>query len=142
MWRGILALCVLGFGCSGSSDGEGDDTFTCDPRREGTYLVDLTTVDGSCGDQNSFVDRLDNDAPIPAGCQKLEADTWSADGCKLERSMRCPLDGLAPGATIESTAVTTQKREDLITGLMTMLIYDADGALVCSGTYNLSATRQ
>lgn len=140
MKRGILFACALVFACGGEGD-DGDESFTCDPRREGTYRLSFTTVDGNCGDQAGGVDRLDNAAPLPAGCSLVEGDVWSSDGCKLERSLECAADAIGPGFTTDTVAVTTQKSASLITGILTMNVYDAGGQLACTGTYNLRAER-
>lgn len=149
---GVALLCACG-----SDDGETKDPgrdwtppleppmekpVECDRRRAGTYLVSFTTIDGSCGDQDSYIGRLDNDQPLPDGCKLTAADVWSDNDCKLERSIVCETDAFSVSGTIETRAVTTQQSADQITGLTTMLVFAGDGRLLCSGTYRLTAERQ
>jgi hypothetical protein len=146
MTRGILALGLVALGCSAGSDG-GDDgperteEFTCDPRRQGTYRMSFLWVDGNCGEQAGFVGRIDNDVPVNPDCVFLAPDVWSADGCKLERSLQCPADGIGPGYETMTTAVTTQKSPASITGVMTLNVIAPDGVLECTGTYNIWADK-
>jgi hypothetical protein len=139
MLRGILFLGLFGLACSAGDNG--GDSFECDPRRLGTYRTTYTTLDGTCGDQAGGVGRLDNDAPLPEGCELTAPDIWSADGCKLDRALRCNADAIAPGAVTEFVAVSTQANASLITGTMTMDVFDSGGQLVCTGTYSLRAEK-
>jgi hypothetical protein len=118
----------------------------CDPatERSGTYRATFTTVDGTCGDQVSALIRLDPNAAPPSTCMRTFDDVWSDDMCRLERSLLCDAPGVCNGCSQETVGITTQVTEtgSVLSGLMTISLYDSDGTLLCVGTYQMRAERQ
>ena len=143
--RKIIMLCFLAVGCGGSEQEDGGP-ITCDPaNRQGSYLMSFETLSGNCGEQASALVRLDADVdPFAGGCEPLASDRWSDGNCTLERRARCPFEEFAPGATIESTMISTQQDAagEVITGTLTMTLKNATGQIVCFGTYGVDAVRQ
>ena len=144
--HGSLALLCSCLACGSSTDEGQSQPSSCDPAsREGSYLATFETLSGDCGDQASALLRLDADAdPADSGCSRLSEDRWSDGNCTLERSLVCPYDSFAPGATISSVGITTQRDSsgETITGTMTITVKDADGITLCLGTYRMTAARQ
>jgi hypothetical protein len=136
----ILALMVMA--CSGEDESE---PVTCERTdRTGTYWMEFETLSGNCGPQNASLVRLDADMGASSGCVMSAEPRWSDADCTLESGGTCPFDALEPGATVQSTLVTTQQDSagDVITGTATMTIIGADGVGLCNGSYRVTATRQ
>jgi hypothetical protein len=135
----ILGLLVSG--CGGSDDEPVECSRT---DRSGTYLVQMTETSGNCGPIPDQLGRLDDAEALPAVCAHDAADRWSDGDCKFERAYSCLEDGVGPGYTSSSVAVTEQQDSDggSFTGLVTITVFDAAGAVACKSTYELTATRQ
>lgn len=131
-------------GCGGT-DGD-DGAAACDPAdRSGTYLMRYSErADGTCGDAPDTLVRLDPDGELGGGCSLDAPDEWSADQCRLTRSVTC-CDG---GYCTSVTGFTTQQDDSgaTISGVMTFQIQEigASGAVLdgCLSTYDVTATRQ
>lgn len=134
----ILGLALIG--CSGDDEPGAVDCSKAD--RNGTYLFEYAERDGTCGAVPDSLGRLDASADIPANCIRTAADVWSADECKLERSAECTV--AEDGLVIHATAVTSQTDDsgEVLSGLYSVTARDLAGNFVCSGTYDLTATRQ
>jgi hypothetical protein len=137
----VLGAGVLGGGCSGS-DADSASVICEQSDRSGTYFMSFQEVSGTCGPQDSAVGRLSTE--VPGECELLSPDIWSNNECTFERHIRCPFNEFAAGATLETTAISTQQdsRGEVITGTMTMILRDASGQSVCHGTYRVRAERQ
>lgn len=136
MQRLILGLVVVLTACSGS------DEEPCDlSHRDGTYLAQYNNRSGDCGALPDVVVRLDADAGPADGCSLDLPDDISADRCTLTRSFTCIVK--QPDGTIQGVMVTHERDGGAsFDGLYTLTIRDGSGAYVCSGTYDVIATRQ
>jgi hypothetical protein len=150
MTRGILLLCALALGCGASSDENGSELpSSCNPEseRRGSYLMSTTEISGSCGPQATALVQL-GPATAPGGsdspCTPLGEPILTENDCKLETRTLCAFDDYEPGATIETTMVSTQQTQSgsLITGIMTMTLRDGFDGWVCTSTYSMRAERQ
>lgn len=111
--------------------------------RNGTYLLEAETVSGSCGAQDSTLVNLSSgEEPAGGGCT-IHNEGWSDDECSLTRDFTCsfPADDLV----VRYLAVTNQDDDEgaLLDGTMSITArYISTGALICSGTYSVTMTRQ
>jgi hypothetical protein len=140
----LIAAAMASVACSGSDDGEASAGGCSNSDRDGTYLLEYSERDGGmCGELPDAVGRLDADAPIEGVCERTAEDEWSSDQCKLTRSLRCTSE--TDGLIIEGVAVSEQEDSagDVLTGLYTITARDlATGEVLCTSTYNVTATRQ
>lgn len=137
----IVCVCALA-GCGGD---DGEAALECSRSdRGGTYLLEYSERSGDCGPLPDALSRLDDAEAVGEGCRLDAPDRWSADSCRLERAYTCEEPGVGPGVTSSSVAVTEQRdgSGDRLTGLLTIRLRDADGRVLCSGTYDVTATRQ
>lgn len=139
--RAYLLTALFLVGCGP----EDDKTFTCEQSdRVGTYIFHYEErPNGTCGPHPDEVARLDNSA-LPPECQYDAPDTWSADQCRLDRSITC-----CSGNTCTSLVGFTEQRDEngaRITGIASIQIqqFDPSGNVAdgCTSTYDLAATRQ
>lgn len=141
--RYLIGLVILATACGGSDGGDPAEAVTCEKTdRSGTYWAEFETLSGTCPDQSAGLIRLDADAG--AACVLASPETWSDAECTLETEFSCPFDELEPGATVRTVAITTQQDSagDEIVGTMTMTVLGSDGAIVCSGSFRMTAARQ
>lgn len=134
-WGIILGL--TGIACGGSEDGTpgGCNIFE---DRNGTYLLRFSERSGNCGAIPDQLARLESDAPLQEGCILTADDTISDDGCTLERSYSCLIDGTES----DWVAVTTQEDSSAETITGTITVSFDDGLQSCTSTYSVLATRQ
>jgi hypothetical protein len=104
--------------------------------RVGAYLTSFDLVSGNCGPIRSQLIRLTGDDGVD-GCV-VESETWSENDCKLEREVTCTSEGSS-----RLVAVTRQTTEDgsRIEGVYSIWVSLSDGSY-CSGTYNMTSSRQ
>jgi len=135
----IVCVCALA-GCGGD---DGEAALECSRGdRWGTYLLEYSERSGDCGPLPDALSRLDDEDAMGDGCELDAPDRWSADSCRLERAYTCEDPGI--GVTGTFVAVTEQRDGSgaRLTGLLTVRLRDADGRVLCSGTYDVTATRQ
>lgn len=138
----VLAMMLVACGSSGEDESE----FTCERSdRSGTYLLSYSErPNGTCGDIPDQVSRLDPDADLGFGCSLDAPDSWSADECRLDRSVTC-CDG---GYCTSVVGYTEQQDAEggRISGVMTFQVQEigASGAVLdgCTSTYDVAAERQ
>lgn len=145
MLRFLVVAPLMLLGCSSpADDAEPEGPTSCDwvEDRMGTYLSRSTETDGNCGPIPDALGRIDNSGPLPEGCVLDAEDRVTENGCKLERSFSCTQE--ADGLVFSYVAVTTQQDEAgaHITGKLTMIARDLDGATLCVSTYTMRADRQ
>lgn len=139
MQKMTLAMMVLLLGgCSG-----GDDEPACNVmHREGTYLMHATAKAGAtCATPPDHITRFSaSDAEMAGeGCMYDEPNSWSADECSLTESTTCELsDG-----TLSLVGISHERDGgNKVTGTVSIQVHDVTGELVCSGTYDVTWTRQ
>jgi hypothetical protein len=137
------ALFLLLLASCGSED---DEPFTCSQSdRAGTYLMHLDErPNGTCGPASDELVRLDGSGGIGDTCAFDAPDTWSADQCRLDRSITC-CDG---GFCTTVVGFTEQQDEtgSEISGVLTLRIQEIglSGTVIdgCASTYDVTAARQ
>lgn len=140
----IATAWILAVGLTACSGGDDGGPITCAVAdRAGTYLITSTELDGTCGPLTSQLARLDAD-PAALGCERTVADVWSDEWCTLERSIACSEPGLGVGWYSVSTGISTQQDDSgaLVTGTITIQVFDPYDAPVCASTYRMRAERQ
>lgn len=135
-----VALFLLAAGCGATNDEDGP--VSCDPAdRTGAYVIHYTErPNGSCGPMPDEVARIDGGGGIADGCTLDAPDTWSADQCRLDRSVTC----CEPPVCLSVVASTEQVDASgaTISGVTTVTILNDLSQDGCISTYDLTATRQ
>jgi hypothetical protein len=138
-WIGV-AIVGAAVGCSSASNGPPAPT-NCSPSQQtGTYLEHWMTVSGNCGDIPDGLVMFINGMPAIAqttgalqSCTGSDA-LVSNGGCKIEQTVSCASGPLA-GATV--TRIVQQQTADGSKFTVEMTVSGP-----CSGTYNMTETRQ
>jgi hypothetical protein len=129
----IIAAAVVAQGCGGPECSKSD--------RTGTYLIHQDEMSGgTCG---PIPDKLERIGGEPAAGCVITFEQWSADECKLERSIVCTSS--KDNIKLESTAITNQQDDDgsLLSGTASMTLRTlSTDAFLCSSTYKMTASRQ
>lgn len=138
--RRLIVLAALVLGC-----GSKDETFFCNQKVVGTFLVHYTEhASGTCGPISDQLSQegVDTMTAMDAATGKMCADikrTFSADYCKRTIQSACSI----PGYVSDRLVVITQHSADDFSGLLTQTITDvSDGSQVCNSTYDVELTRQ
>lgn len=129
--------------CSSSSTPSADAPTSCDSatQRIGNYLAHYDVVSGDCGaipDSLVALTTPSSDGGASGGCT-VNAEQETNGGCKINRDDTCPYPS---GGTVRVVATSTQETQDgsLITGVETLYITATAGT--CTGTYDVTLTRQ
>jgi hypothetical protein len=130
-----VLICVLTAACR-------DDAECSATNRTGTYLFQAREVSGDCGYVSDTVGILTNGSPaLEDGCT-VDFERWSDDSCKLERAVTC----ISQNSNRRQTASGVTNEEDdgaKLTGTMTVIVSALDTqSVICSSTYDTTATRQ
>jgi hypothetical protein len=144
MRMNLAFIVTLGLGGCGSEDKPAEPSPCSASDRTGTYIFQyVERAGGNCGPVDDEFLTL-NGGGVPPGCRLDEPDVWSEDGCTLERSYTCPSNGLGQGWTTRGNGITTQESSSgaIITGFVSITIYDDAKLPVCTSSYDLTATRQ
>lgn len=133
---GILGLWLVA--CGGSEDSGGDGT--CD-QRSGTYIARYTERSGNCGPVPEQVDTITVQpvAPEPPCSGTI---SYSADNCQVTFEATCPETGL--GLDWSSTTdgkVTWNASASKGSGIVQIVLTNANGGIECQSTYNLVSER-
>lgn len=124
-----FAVCIASIGCGGPAD--------CKPR-SGSYRVEYTAQGGNCGAQADQITAVDDTTPpAQVGCGGTR--TKSADNCEVTANqLACP----ATGARAQITGTLHWNSDSSQgTGALGLIVFDASGAQVCQGTYEVVYTR-
>ena len=136
----VLALCAFGFAaCSSSSTTSNSGPCA---QRKGAYVTDLKVRTGNCSTIAESVNVVDKQpTEVVAPC--TGAIEYSADNCHVTLDQTCPDDADAPGAVSHSVATATWSADgSSSTGIFSLTLTSASGAVLCQGTYDYSAHRQ
>jgi hypothetical protein len=144
MQKLTIAVALVLIGCGGENNSGPPAPTACQRTdRSGTYRQYYTTQGGNCGELDS--ELVSYDAPTPGASTgagpacTIEAERWSENDCKLERTVACT----SPDFVTTGTGVSRQQTEDgsMIGGTFTVSVRLRDGS-TCRGTYGLTAYRQ
>lgn len=126
---------LLALGCAAKS-AEDEPPLECDPdARRGTYLVQYTELDGTCGpipdaiivteSRQDEIDRLAED-----GCE-MTTNRESEGGCRLDTVIEC-----SDGSELAGYTIAQDGNADVIRGRVTLT------GLGCRSTYDVTWTRE
>jgi len=110
--------------------------------RNGTYHVQLQGISSTCKQVAEYDEQLkDGIAPLEADCSFDKPDTWSKDGCSLQRMYTCKTDA---GGTKRTILVSSQNSEDgsILAGILSIRTLDKSGSENCQGTFRFIASRK
>ncbi len=137
--RGVLvAMGVLVSACASKATPSGP----CQVRT-GTYTVDLTQRDGTCGRISEQVVTFDSDGNAPTPAIMCTAKTSvSNDKCTVTLTQTCPEAAACKGCTSRFTgSVTWDPSGNSGSGLFDVTAYDASMAITCHSTYDVNYTK-
>lgn len=108
--------------------------------RSGMYMLTIEEVSGTCGPIEGGLTVVGGSANDNTG---YDYSSWSEDECDFNSSFTIDF----PGDNITANYISTTSQEDsegdFLTGTLTLEVRQlSTGAFLCSGTYNLEATRQ
>jgi hypothetical protein len=124
----ILALPACG---SGSSRG------IC-AQRSGTYRSKDTERSGTCGDIPEQIVTIDSEPLVPpAPCTGGEI-RYSDDNCDVTLvNVVCPEPGIGPGVTSTTNGKVTWSSDGSSgSGVLTIVVRDGTGGILCQSSYN------
>jgi hypothetical protein len=134
---------LLGIGLLAGCGGADEESLTCSKdARRGTYLVHYEPIGGgSCSTPPDALVRPGEFTPDVV-CSEDNPAQWSADECRVETSITCT--DVQTDYRVSNVGFTDQEDTtgDVLTGIATISVRDANGQPVCSGTFRLTYTRQ
>lgn len=108
-------------------------------QRRGTYSARYTVRSGNCGEVSEQIATIDQQptAPTPPCTGSID---YSPDNCEVTVEAVCP--GRTPGVTVRTTG-KARWNQDGSQGFAVeqTTITDGSGALMCSGTYDVTFSR-
>lgn len=128
----ILAL-VLAAGCQDVTPEAAP--VKCGPRT-GPYRSKLTQRDGNCGPISEMVGNALEQPTAPGCTSSLPAP--APEACRVEINSTCPVDA---ASTIQVTGVLTYAADGVSATGLVQLTLRRNGALYCTGTYDVSVAR-
>lgn len=130
-----LILTVAGCGNSDTGSPAESPPFDCNlGGLTGTWRLEITRVDGTCGDISSTTVSLD--APSADGCVQ-KTRKISTDKCHLDFDTVCP--AVSPPGTTEVVGVTRQTSPTELEGNETITL--SGTGVDCHGTYTVAYTK-
>jgi hypothetical protein len=129
----VLSLTTVMDGCGSPDAGDG----LC-AQRSGTYKAQLTERSGTCGAIPEQIVTIDAQpvAPDPP-CTGGEI-RYSPNNCEVTNvNITCPENGVAPGASsILNGKFTWSHDGSSGSGILTLVVKDSTGAVLCQSSYN------
>jgi len=149
MGKIAVLLGIIVAACGGESSSGGPTApVQCDPdSRIGTFVETMAPRAGAACPDAAPSEQLVTFATaleIPADCERLVPDTWSADQCSMERHLRCePIPGI-PGGYEHRDSMSADANGDgsVFSGAMRVERHDQGGAVICLTGYDVSFVRQ
>jgi hypothetical protein len=141
--RSVVGAVVYLFAAACGSN----DTAAADPCDlsliHGTYYLSFATVDGNCGAQNgALVQMTTLQPPLGAGCV-VSSSSIDDQACRSTTGVTCQYPNQGETVGYDMTLHTDDGTGDTIAGLQSITVYTtATGAVVCSGNYSVTLTRQ
>lgn len=137
-YRGALLGAVLAIAHCGGSHSDAPSG-PCQPL-SGSYRVAFTQRSGNCGPIPEMIIQT-NSASSGSGASACTQDlrTISPDNCRIDYDSTCPVatggalreEGVAHGSPDGSHATATEQ----------ITVFDAAGAVLCTGDYDIGYTR-
>ncbi len=125
----------------GAADHEMPPSYACEKTdRNGTFLFHYTQASGDCLPLDDAVLTVEDASAVAANCTLDQPDEWTDGDCTLQRVVTCTSTGGA--IHVESTTTQLDEAGDGLAGTMTTTSTDLGGAVLCEGTYLVSAERQ
>lgn len=125
-----VLTCIFVAGCGASGP--------CS-KRSGTYRIAYKTRSGNCGEIPEIITTVDDSTVTPAGCTGNL--NFSADNCRATlASYTCPTE--TNGKLKTDGTVDWSRDGRSASGIVQMTLSDAGGSTLCSGSYDLTYTKQ
>jgi hypothetical protein len=108
--------------------------------RVGTYVTQFTARTGDCGEMAETIDTVNGEPSMPQKpCTGMLH--YTADLCAVTGDVTCPLPGIT-GSTEVKTSSTWSPDASKASGIAEVTVYNADGTVMCHGTYDVTVTRR
>ena len=112
--------------------------------RTGTYLVEYIELSGTCGPLPDELAQFENGRNISDGTTAPvctdQTRTWSDDECTIAADYTCTTADAVFSWETTTEQLTSNGSE--LAGTGSVRRTELDGTVVCSGTYDVVATRQ
>lgn len=143
--RFLMALTAFLVACSSSEESSkpkvGSGSGQCS-QRSGSFIVNYKARSGTCGDVAEVVVNIPTQ-PTKAEPPCTGDNTYTSDNCEVTYTSDCPVDEIGKGARVRIAGASKWSVDGSYgTAVEQWTALDAQGKAMCTGTYDVTLTKQ